>query len=171
MLELMILNAASPIDSLCAVMDLEIVLQLAEMSEIKKPISTKLTQYKYPNRTVYKAKHEEHWELLDELSDMGQDDLLPIPDEALISSNYPNPFNPSTTITYSMPATGQVRISVYNMKGQKVRDLLNTEMPRGNHKVVWDGKDSNNSNVSSGIYFFKLETEGHSSVRKAMLMK
>ena len=171
LLELRILNAESPVDSLHAVMNLEIVLQLAAMSESKKPISTKFTQYKYSDRDTFKAKHEEHWELLDELQNGIEDGLIPIPDKALISSNYPNPFNPSTTITYSIPKDGLVRIGIYNIKGQKVKDLCKSEMLRGHHKVLWDGTDAKQRSVSSGIYFVKLQASGVSSTRKIMLMK
>ena len=94
-----------------------------------------------------------------------------IPNNPNISSNYPNPFNPSTTIAFSIPQAGNTRIKVYNLRGQKVKDLINTDLPKGYHKVVWDGTDSNNRNVSSGIYFFSLESGGKTSLRKALLMK
>jgi len=171
LLELRILNTECPIDSLHAVMDLEIVLQLAAMSESKKPINTKFTQYKYPDRNIFIAKHEENWELLDELLNGTKDEPIPIPDKPLISSNYPNPFNPSTTIAYSVPKDGLVRIGIYNIKGQKVKELCNSEMQRGHHKIVWDGKDANQRNVSSGVYFVKLQASGAFSTRKIMLMK
>ncbi len=97
------------------------------------------------------------------------EDLVTVPTFSMF--NYPNPFNPSTTIAFSIPETGRVRVSVYNVKGEKIKDLLNTEMTRGNHRLVWDGKDTNNRNVASGIYFIKLESVGKTSIRKAMLMK
>ncbi len=171
LLELRILNAESPVDSLHAVMNLEIVLQLAAMSENKKPISTKYTQYIYPDRNVFKAKHQEHWDLLDELLNGTEEDMIPIPNKALISSNYPNPFNPSTTIAFSIPKDGLVKVGIYNVKGQKVKDLCDSEMLRGFHKVVWDGKDKHQRDVSSGIYFVKMQASGAISTRKIMLMK
>ena len=97
------------------------------------------------------------------------DDLVTVP--VFSMSNYPNPFNPSTTITFSIPATGRVRVSIYNIKGQKVKDLINTEISLGTHKVLWDGKDTNNRDVGSGLYFFKLEIKGLTLIRKAILMK
>ena len=171
LLELRILNAESPVDSLHAVMNLEIVLQLAAMSENKKPISTKYTQYIYPDRNVFKAKHQEHWDLLDELLNGTEEDMIPIPNKALISSNYPNPFNPSTTIAFSIPKDGLVKVGIYNVKGQKVKDLCDSEMLRGFHKVVWDGKDKHQRDVSSGIYFVKMQASGAIPTRKIMLMK
>ncbi|PKN72480.1 MAG: hypothetical protein CVU50_06375 [Candidatus Cloacimonetes bacterium HGW-Cloacimonetes-3] len=86
-------------------------------------------------------------------------------------NNYPNPFNPTTNIAFSIPNDGKVKLCVYNIKGQKVKELLNTDMVKGHHKIVWNGRDKNNCGVSSGIYFFRLESGGQTSVRKAMLMK
>jgi len=86
-------------------------------------------------------------------------------------SNYPNPFNPSTTIAFSIPETGRVRVSVYNVKGEKIKDLLNTEMTRGNHRLVWDGRDNCSNPVSSGIYFVRINTGTESHTHKMLLMK
>jgi len=163
---------SNPIDSLLAVLDLEIVLQLASLEETKKPITTKCTQYKYPNIQVFDSKHDEHWAKLYALMNKGDDETgIPIPTIPQISSNYPNPFNPSTTIAFSIPNQAATKLTVYNLKGQKVKVLLSSDLPKGHHKVVWDGRDSNNRSVSSGIYFIRLESAGKTSLRKAMLMK
>lgn len=164
-------NPESEIDSLLAVMDLEIVLHLAAMNETKQPITTKYTQYVYPSRSVFSSKHSEQWNLLRELYDREENDQAPIPLTAQISANYPNPFNPSTTIEFSIPQTGQVNLCIYNIRGQRVKNLQNSVMERGYHRVVWDGRDTNNCNVASGIYFIKLESGGKTSIRKAMLLK
>ncbi len=172
LIQLRIDNPISEIDSLRAVLDLEIVLQLAAMEEDKRPLTTKYAQYQYPDIQVFDVMHSNNWDRYNRA--LRQNDpetnsvIAPTPQ---IQSNYPNPFNPSTTIAFSIPETGRVRVSVYNIKGQKVKDLLNTEMTRGNHRLVWDGRDTNNRNVASGIYFIKLESGGKTSIRKAMLMK
>ncbi|MDD3578527.1 MAG: two-component regulator propeller domain-containing protein [Candidatus Cloacimonetes bacterium] len=93
------------------------------------------------------------------------------PHSGIQLSNYPNPFNPSTTITFSVPKDGLVRIDIYNIKGQKVKELNNSEMLRGHHDIIWDGKDADQQNVCSGIYFVKLQSSGAVSTRKIMLMK
>ncbi|MDY0152477.1 MAG: NosD domain-containing protein [Candidatus Cloacimonas sp.] len=85
--------------------------------------------------------------------------------------NYPNPFNPSTTIAFSLPEEGVVRLSVYNIRGQKVRDLMNGSIDRGFHTVVWDGKDNGNCTVSSGLYFVRIDTGNRSVVKKIMMLK
>ena len=88
-----------------------------------------------------------------------------------VMSVFPNPFNPSTTIAFSIPETTQTRVSIYNSKGQRVIDLLDADLPQGDHSLVWDGRDENNLSVASGIYFIKLEAGGKTSIRKAMLLK
>jgi len=89
----------------------------------------------------------------------------------LQSSNYPNPFNPVTTIRYSIPADGRVELSVYNVRGQLVKRLVNSQQEAGEHSAQWEGRDANNRAVSSGVYFYRLKSGGHSQVRKMLLLK
>jgi hypothetical protein len=86
-------------------------------------------------------------------------------------NNYPNPFNPTTNIAFSIKTQGNVKLSVYNLKGQLVKTLANTSMAAGQHSVVWNGTDNNNRSVGSGIYLYRLETKDYTQTRKAMLMK
>lgn len=171
LIQLRIDNPVSEVDSLLAVLDLEIVLLLADMNDQKKPITTMYVQYKYPDHQVFSVKHDEHWAMLYDLLDKGEISEIYIPKYANITTNYPNPFNPTTTIEFSVPETSQVKLVIYNLRGQKVRDIVNTEMLKGHHKVVWDGKDNNDRSVSSGIFFACLESSRNRSVRKLMLMK
>lgn len=171
LIQLRIDNPVSEVDSLLAVLDLEIVLLLADMDDQKKPITTMYVQYKYPDHQVFSVKHDEHWAMLYDLLDKGEISEIYIPKYANITTNYPNPFNPTTTIEFSVPETSQVKLVIYNLRGQKVRDIVNTEMLKGHHKVVWDGKDNNDRSVSSGIFFACLESSRNRSVRKLMLMK
>ncbi len=89
----------------------------------------------------------------------------------LSAFNYPNPFNPSTTIEFNVPATQKVTLDIYNIKGQKVTSLWNRVTEKGVHRVNWNGKDSNNKNVSSGMYLYKLSCGKGSLTRKVILMK
>jgi hypothetical protein len=84
---------------------------------------------------------------------------------------YPNPFNPSTTIEYSIPSAGKAKLCVYNIRGQKVTTLFDGTAEKGVHRLVWDGRDGSGRSVASGIYLIHLESAGKSSIRKAMLMK
>lgn len=81
------------------------------------------------------------------------------------------PFNPETTISYSIPKDGKVLVSVYNLKGQKVKQLLNDHVIAGRHKVVWDGRNSHGQYVSSGLYFVKIKHSNINRLHKMMLMK
>ena len=89
-----------------------------------------------------------------------------IPDKYNLFQNYPNPFNPSTTISFSIPETGNVIVSVYNLLGEKVSEILNQEMNSGSFEVTFDG-----SNFSSGIYFYKINANNYSDIKKMILMK
>jgi len=90
---------------------------------------------------------------------------------AMLGQNYPNPFNPSTTIAYTLPAAGSVSLNVYNIRGQLVKNLVNTNQIAGEHVIVWNGQDNNNRSVASGIYFYKLEANGRTETRRMVLMK
>ena len=89
-----------------------------------------------------------------------------------LEPNYPNPFNPSTTIAFSLPEAGVPVIKIYNLKGQAVKTLLADESyPPGRHGVIWNGTDDKNRPMSSGIYFSRLIFEGKSTARKMVLTK
>ena len=98
------------------------------------------------------------------------DNVTPVLTTSL-EGNYPNPFNPSTTIRYSLKEAGPVSIEIYNIKGQLVRTLINEVKEAGNHTIVWNGRDKNNSSVSSGVYFYKMKAGKYSSTKKMIMMK
>ena len=83
-------------------------------------------------------------------------------------TNYPNPFNPTTTISFNLTAE-DAKIEIYNLKGQKIKQLLSNSA--GEHSVIWDGTDENNQPVSSGIYFYQLKSGKFSETKKCILLK
>ncbi|MCK4654686.1 MAG: T9SS type A sorting domain-containing protein [Candidatus Cloacimonetes bacterium] len=85
--------------------------------------------------------------------------------------NYPNPFNPTTTISYSLKENAKVSLNIYNIKGQKVKTLVNETKPAGEHSAIWNGRDSNGNRVSSGIYFYKLKSNRYEKIKKMILIK
>ena len=86
--------------------------------------------------------------------------------------NYPNPFNPTTTISFSVAQTSSfVILDIYNLKGQKVKTLISDQLSTGKHSVVWDSRDDNDRQVGSGIYFYKLKSGNYQKVRKMILLK
>jgi len=86
-------------------------------------------------------------------------------------SNYPNPFNPTTTIRYYLPEGGNCELSIYNIKGGLVKKLVNGSESEGWHEHVWDGRDQSGRSTSSGIYIIKLASEDQSLSRKISLIK
>jgi len=88
-----------------------------------------------------------------------------------LDSNYPNPFNPETTIRYSVEKPGKVTLEVYNILGQKVKTLVNDTKDKGSHNVVWNGKDQAGNNVASGVYFYHMKNGNYSKTNKMILMK
>ena len=87
--------------------------------------------------------------------------------------NYPNPFNPETTIVFNLPHPEYVTIDVFNIRGQKVRRLLECYMDNGIHSVLWNGKNDFGNDLSSGLYFYKMTTESEDfvSVKRMILLK
>ncbi len=106
------------------------------------------------------------------LSDpVANDDPAAIPLVVKLMDNYPNPFNPSTTLSFSIPTADQVSLCIYNLKGQRVKDLAQGAMAAGKHSFVWDGMDNAGLPVASGIYLYRLQTGSFTESRKMMLMK
>ena len=84
-----------------------------------------------------------------------------------LGDNYPNPFNPTTTISFSVAQT----LAIFNIKGQKVKKLVDEILPAGQHSVIWNGTDENGNIVSSGVYFYKMKAEQYTSTKKMILVK
>ena len=85
--------------------------------------------------------------------------------------NYPNPFNPETTIEFGIKENSNVLIEIYNIKGQKVKTLINGFREAGYHSIIWNGKDSNGKPVASGLYFYRMRTDNYQKIRKMILLK
>ena len=94
-----------------------------------------------------------------------------------LGQNFPNPFNPETTISFDLPEAGQVEMNLYDFNGRRVRQLLAAFMPAGRHRLLWNGQDDNGWPAHSGVYFLVLRARfGNSSkkvqaMRKIILMK
>ncbi|MCD4829244.1 MAG: T9SS type A sorting domain-containing protein [Candidatus Cloacimonetes bacterium] len=88
-----------------------------------------------------------------------------------LAGNVPNPFNPTTSIAYSVQQAGPVVIEVYNVRGQLVKTLVNETVEAGQHEVVWNGDDNNSQNVASGMYFYKMKTGRYTATKKMILLK
>ena len=94
-----------------------------------------------------------------------------LPDKFALFQNYPNPFNPTTTIEFSIPESGFSTLVIYNMMGQKVRELVSGDMLAGVHSVLWDGKNDSGETVSSGVYISRLKSGKNVTASRMLLMK
>ena len=94
-----------------------------------------------------------------------------VPIRFTLQQSYPNPFNPSATILYSLENQVYVRLSIYNLLGQRVRALVDGRERAGNHVAVWDGTDDSGKRVASGIYFYRLEAGSFVSTKKMVMIK
>lgn len=103
---------------------------------------------------------------------LSQEENEIIPKHIILHQNYPNPFNPETTISFSIPDESRIDLIVYNIKGQQVKILVNNDLGRGNHSVVWNGINESGKSVSSGVYFYKLNVNGKTeAIKKCLMLK
>lgn len=100
-----------------------------------------------------------------------------VPETFRLDQNYPNPFNPTTTISFTLPVDSRVSVTVYNLLGQEVAGIINTELPAGKHAVVWNGQDNSGRIVSTGLYFYRMKAvpfsggTGYDGMKKMILLK
>jgi hypothetical protein len=95
----------------------------------------------------------------------------PLPTSNYLGSNYPNPFNPTTTITYGLAKQERVTVAIYNVNGALVRTLVSDDKPAGWYTVNWDGRDQGGRQVASGIYFSQMRAGSFSDSKKLVLLK
>lgn len=167
-------NPESEIDSLMAVIDLGYVYMLMEGDD-KASVICRYPQLKPKTMSEYETNRES---ILVNLfgtaqnqagytnSEYTEQAIMPV-----LRSNFPNPFNPTTTISFLLPKDATCTLDVYNIRGQKVKNLVNGSKFAGNHSVVWNGLDDNGKPVSSGLYFYRLTTPNSSQTNKMLLLK
>ncbi|MCF7858240.1 MAG: T9SS type A sorting domain-containing protein [Candidatus Cloacimonetes bacterium] len=126
--------------------------------------------YTYNLTTVYDGGWESAFSPNEIVEHVTGDDILK-PTVTELTGNYPNPFNPETTISFSLKEAGHVTINIYNLRGQLVKTLVNTELDNAYYEYVWDGKDNSGKSTSSGVYFYKMKAKNYNSTKKMILMK
>jgi hypothetical protein len=94
-----------------------------------------------------------------------------LPPQTRLGANFPNPFNPSTTISFSLKESSSVKLSVYNLKGQLVANIADGNYAAGTHQIHWNGKDTQGKAVSSGVYIYRMRTPDYQHVRRMILSK
>ncbi|KQC05826.1 MAG: hypothetical protein APR54_08025 [Candidatus Cloacimonas sp. SDB] len=164
----------STLDSLYAVIELENLYLLSSMSDNRAALHTSHDKLAPENINDLSTKQAKHWEEIDKL--LGFEVLLGniennIPSIPILMNNYPNPFNPETTIKFSIPEDKFTEVTIFNLKGQKVKTLLSEVIESGSNSVIWNGTDQNNKPVSSGVYFYNLSTGSTNLTKKMILLK
>ncbi|MFQ5632628.1 MAG: T9SS type A sorting domain-containing protein, partial [bacterium] len=99
------------------------------------------------------------------------DKEIGLPDSYLLHQNFPNPFNPQTTIKYQLKHTSDVRLEIYNLLGQRVITLVDEQQPAGFYAVQWSGQDALYREIASGVYLYRLQAGEFTSVRKLTLLR
>jgi hypothetical protein len=166
--EEIITDPPSLADSVFAVIDAGYTYLL--MEEDRNQYVGKIPDLKPESRNQFEVKRDELIDML--FGNNEPDNEIPPIYKLALYSNYPNPFNPSTTISFSLPKESNVELSVYNIKGQKVKTLVKGEFESGKHSVIWYGKDNNKKICSSGVYFYQLKVNGKSkAIKKCLLLK
>ena len=107
--------------------------------------------------------------MLSDLLDLNSEEQFP--SKFSLDSPYPNPFNPSTSISYDIAKTGQIHLAVYDLNGRLIKTLKNGETKRGYYSVIWEAKDENSVGVSTGIYFIKLTSISFLETQKVLYLK
>ena len=102
---------------------------------------------------------------------VGNEDPAAVPGRMTLDANYPNPFNPETTITYALSEPGEVVLTVYTLLGQPVRTLVQARQPVGSYEVRWDGRDAAGRAVASGAYFYRLQRGSMALTRRMLLLR
>jgi FlgD Ig-like domain len=96
---------------------------------------------------------------------------IKLPKEYLLAQNYPNPFNPATVIGFALPKSGHVTLDVFNILGQKIRTIIDRQLPAGTYNVTFDGRGDNKKQLASGVYFYRLKAAEFTQSRPMMLLK
>jgi len=104
-------------------------------------------------------------------SQLNVNDSDPIPETFALHANYPNPFNPSTTISYDLPERAQVTLDIYDILGKQIKTLVNQSQDAGNNIAVWDGTDEFGRPVSAGVYLYRIKAGEFIQTRKMLLLK
>ncbi len=108
------------------------------------------------------------------ITNVERDETDEIAKDYLIGANYPNPFNPSTTISFTIPASltnREVKLNIYDIQGRLIKRLVNKELPAGTYMIRWNGKNNSENSVASGIYFYDIRAGNSSYIGKMNLVK
>ncbi|MCP4547504.1 MAG: T9SS type A sorting domain-containing protein [bacterium] len=121
-------------------------------------------------RVCIGAMYEGIW-IFEHTTLTGIDPLPGMPDYHVLGRNFPNPFNPTTTIEFNLPRESKICLEIFDVRGRLVRTLVNGVVAGGDRSVDWDGRDNSKRELSSGLYLYRLETDSFTETRSMVLMK
>ena len=168
-LESQIENPVTDVDSLFAAIDIGYLYMLVDSS--KAAVQGKLPWLKPTSVQAFESDRNNAIMSLINGQSNSQSSTQSVEPSTLLMSNYPNPFNPSTTISFNLPSVMNCKLEIYNLKGQRVTSLLNETRGAGKHTITWDGLDEAGRPVSSGIYFYRLTTPQRTISAKMLMIK
>jgi len=168
-LESQIENPVTDVDSLFAAIDIGYLYMLVDSS--KAAVQGKLPWLKPTSVQAFESDRNNAIMSLINGQSNSQSSTQSVEPATLLMSNYPNPFNPSTTISFNLPSVMNCKLEIYNLKGQRVTSLLNETRGAGKHTITWDGLDEAGRPVSSGIYFYRLTTPQRTISAKMLMIK
>lgn len=126
-----------------------------------------------PYRLDLDAQRHNYTYMLEGRFALGVDDQdgAILPAQFTLHHNYPNPFNPATTIRFDLPTPAHVKLEVFNLLGQRVAELADEPMKTGRHSVIWDGKNQSGEDTASGVYFYRLTAGDYAKVRRMTILR
>ena len=173
-------NDGSPIDATSDYRNYGSASDLVGYWKMNEASGNKVTDYstKGNTGTVHGASWERKiysengpFQLHIDASGLSVDDNTSLPDQFQLHANFPNPFNPTTTISYDLPEQAQVTLGIYDLLGKKIKTLVNQSQDAGNKIAMWDGTDNLGRQVSAGVYLYQIQAGEFTQTRKMLLLK
>ncbi len=168
--ESVISNPDTPEDGIYATIDLAYTYLLMSQEKSAPTVATIYPNLVPRSMQEFKKKSDDNINLLLK-GFQSQNTVTPPPITFKVYQNYPNPFNGSTTFSFDLPRTGKVKLAVYNIKGQLVKDFRLDSLAKGKQKVVWDCRNKDGRGIASGIYFYRVRYEGKTVTKKMCYVK
>ena len=175
--ENIITNPPTEIDSILSRIDASYTyLLMSEQNNKSANFIGKLSDLKPMSNANFEKTKNDLLNLLTEKSISQQDSYYhnnntPVLESVILNDNFPNPFNPSTTISFYLTEDSQTELNIFNIKGQKIKTLVNNHLTKGLHSILWDGKDDNKKQVASGLYLYRLKTPSCIQTKKMLMIK
>lgn len=142
--------------------------------DIEKERAYDITESMVYSGRFEKKEYRRHFKILigtDEFIGSNTDGIPIIPIEFALFQNFPNPFNPRTTIRYALARSGNVRLEIFNLIGQKVKTLVHENLKTGQYSADWDGTNDRGTQVATGVYYYRLQTSHFQEVKKMTFIK